>query len=176
MADVQGSFEEGFRYGLAELLVEMPELEKALQDIAAEEAVEYGRTAARQAVAPALWRMLAGEVLSTEQVRELLGVSRQALNKRVTKGTLLGLPGERTTLFPAWQFDASGEVRPAVSVVLREFRDRLGDDVDPRIVLSWASARQPELEGEAPADWIRADGDTAALKRAAERAAEALAR
>jgi hypothetical protein len=175
MADTVRALEEGFRRGLSELLDELPGLPDGLAYIASEEAVRYGRDAARRSLAPLVWRLLAGDVLTTEEARALLGISRQALQKRVAKGTLLGLPGERTTLFPVWQFDEAGAVREAVPAVLRIFRDRLGE-VDPRVVLAWATAPQPELKEDVPAEWIGAERELEPLLRAAERAAEALAR
>lgn len=176
VGDALSSLEAGFAAGVSELLDEVPALDRALGQLSSEDAAEYGRKAARNSLAPLVWRALAGHALTTEQARELLGISRQALHKRVVKGTLLGLPGERTTLFPVWQFDAAGQVRPAVVDALRVFRDRLGEEVDPRIVLAWATAPQPELKDESPAAWLEADRDPEPLVRAAERAAEALAR
>ena len=39
------------------------------------------------------------------QVCAMLGISCQALAKRRRTGSLLGLRGQRTTWFPAWQFN-----------------------------------------------------------------------
>lgn len=175
MADALARLEDGFEAGVVELLSGVPALEDVLQGLSPEQAHRYGRDAARQALAPLVWRAAAGEVLSTEQVRALLGVTRQALHKRVEAGTLLGLPGELTTLYPAWQFERSG-VRGVVPAVIAAFRERLGPEYDARMVASWATSGQPDLKGATPAEWLSDGLDPDAVVLAAERAADALVR
>lgn len=160
---------------MAELLSGIPALEEVLHDLSPEQADRYGREAARQALAPLMWRAASGEVLSTEQVRGLLGVTRQALHKRVEAGTLLGLPGEHTTLYPAWQFERSA-VRGVLPAVIAAFRERLGPEYDARMVASWANSGQPDLKGATPAEWLTDGLDPDAVVIAAERAADALVR
>lgn len=175
MADAYVQLEAAFEAGVAELVKVAPELDSLLQRLAPEQLDRYGREAARQALASLVWRAAAGDVLTTEQVRVALGVSRQALHKRVEAGTLLGLPGEQTTLYPTWQFSGS-QVRPVVSDVIRVFRERLADEYDPRVVASWATTRQPELGGATPAEWLASGRDAEPVVTAAERAGDALAR
>ncbi len=120
------------------------------------EIAAYAGDAASELVAPLLWRHRVGETLETGDVVQLLGISRQALHKRVRTGSLLGLPGTRTTLFPRWQFDLDARtVRAGVVDVVEQFRVRLGEDVDPLLIASWATTAQEEdLEGETPARLI----------------------
>lgn len=172
MADALALIEEGFREEYWQLLRSY-ELDHLLKNLTDERALDYGRDAARQALAPLIWRAAAGEVLETEQVRELLGVSRQALAQRVERGTLLGLPAERTTLYPTWQFDGT-RVRDVVADVISAFRERLGVTFDPLLIASWAGKSQPELEDHTPAAWISEGRDEKRVVVAAKRTAEAL--
>lgn len=56
---------------------------------------------------------------TTPQVAHFLGISRQAINRRVKNRTLLGFSGPGVTWFPAWQFDpATEESRPEVTELL----------------------------------------------------------
>jgi hypothetical protein len=174
MADVHALIEEGFREGLWRLL-SSHDLEPLLGAMSEDQAIRLGQDAARQALAPVIWRAAAGEVLETEHVRELLGVSRQALAQRVERGTLLGLPGGRTTLYPTWQFDGHA-VRPLVTRIVAAFRDRLGNAFDPILVASWARTPQPELGDKPVATWLAEGGDERAVELAAARSAETLSR
>lgn len=142
-----------------------------------DEAVRLGRRAAEQVLASAQWSQVVGDRLDTTQVSQMLGVTRQALNKRQQSGSLLGLVGDGTTWFPTWQFDLEdGAIRPEVRDIVGAFRDRL-DDVDPLLVASWATTNQDEdLAGETPAQWLCTGRNSDQLRRAAERAASRLAR
>ena len=175
MADAMDLLHQGFLDGVAALLGRVPEVEHVLGESSPDDVRARGYDAAQRALAPLVWRAVTGDALTTEQVRQLLGVSRQALHKRVAGGSLIGLPVDRTTLFPAWQFDEDG-VRSIVSVIVDAFRREVGDSVDPRMIVSWAATPQPELEDEAPAEFLRRHGDDEAVVRAAERAAAALGR
>lgn len=174
MADAYALLVEGFGQELGRLL-ETYELDRLLKNLPEDQAMTYGREAARSAMAPLIWRAAAGDVLETSAVRELLGVSRQALADRVDRGTLLGLPAERTTLYPTWQFDGTA-VRDVVPDVVGAFRARLGESWDPLMVASWARTPQRELEDETPADWLIQGRDEQRVLLAAKRAAEALSR
>ncbi len=150
MADVEATLVEAFRHRLYELMHKHSDLIDAIDE---EEAQRLGRQAAEAAVAPVLWRQQVGDVWDTETVREFLGISRQALYKRARTGSVLGLPGRGTTLFPVWQFDLAGQrVRPAVADVVEAFRARL-HDFDAHLVASWARTDQPEL-GMTPEEWL----------------------
>lgn len=150
--DSLSAFEQGFREELTELWHRHPEL----GDVSGPDAVGAGREAARQAVAPVIWRMALGEVWDTGRVTEFLGVSRQALAQRVHSGTLLGLRGRGTTLFPCWQFDvARRAVRPIVAALLAEFRNEAG--VESWTIASWAMTPQTELRGNTPAELLAKD-------------------
>lgn len=174
MEDTLRWIEKGFEQELGEIARER--LGAVAQILTDEDALEFGRRGAREALAPLLWKDLAGETLDTAKVIELLDVTRQAINKRVRNGTLLALPGKRTTHFPAWQFDFDRrEVRSVIKDVLQIFTAALGE-VDPYVVTSWANSPQyEELEGLSPRDWITKGADEEMLRVSAQRAAAALA-
>jgi hypothetical protein len=59
-----------------------------------------------------------GSSLKSEEVAQLLGISRQAVDKRRSKGQLLAVSlGKRGYFYPLWQFQA-GKILPGLSLVL----------------------------------------------------------
>jgi hypothetical protein len=150
--DALAAFEDGFRAELAELWRRHPQL----ADVPGGEAEQLGRSGARSTVAPILWRQALGEVWDTAQVTEFLGVSRQALAQRIRSGSMLGLRGRGTTLFPSWQFDITKRaVRPIVAALVAEFRSVEG--VEAWTIASWASTPQTDLRGHSPAELLAKD-------------------
>ena len=174
MSDAPVELTEAFAAGVEEMLERDPELWKFVAGQDSEQLEASGRRAARSALAPFVWRLAAGEALETSEVADLLHVSRQALHKRVESGSLLGLKTQRTTLYPAWQFDGSA-ARPVVAAIVRTFRECLGDEYDARLVASWATTHQTDLDGWTPAEWLQRGRDDDAVVTAAERAGRALA-
>ena len=175
MVDAYSQLEEAFVDGVRDLVQATPALDGLLHELEPEQLQQYGQSAARHALASLVWRAAAGDVMTTEQVRLALGVSRQALHQRVEAGNLLGLPSERTTLYPAWQF-SNGAVRPMVAQVVRVFREGLAEEYDARLVASWATTPQPELKDVSPSEWLSDGGDPESALSAARRAVDALAR
>ncbi len=141
------------------------------------EATRLGELAAEEVITSTRWSQIVGDRLDTTDVTELLGVTRQALSKRLASGSLLGLPGHNTTLYPIWQFDTGKHaIRPEVRDIIGAFRDALGNDIDPLLIASWASTAQHEdLNGQTPTQWLTLEQDIEQLRRAARRAAERLA-
>jgi hypothetical protein len=79
-----------------------------------QEALRRGREAQRELLAAE------GGVLSGAAVAELLGLSRQAVDKRRRSGRLIGLTtGRRGIVYPAWQFTERG-VLPGLEEVLED--------------------------------------------------------
>lgn len=103
-----------------------------------------------------------GGALTASQVGEVLGISRQAVDKRRKGGQLLALSlPRRGLLYPAWQFRETGAPLGGFVEVL----DALSDH-DP-----WAQARffldgTDRLGGKRPLDVLR-DGDLEAVLDAA---------
>jgi hypothetical protein len=171
MSDSKEWIVEGFKEGVAALPDELT------CHLLPDKAWEYGRRAARVAVAPLVWSQAVGERLDTGQAMEVLGVTRQALSKRVAAGSLVGIPGRGTTYFPAWQFDMEKcEVRPSVRHVIGTFAEVLGKP-DPHMIAAWATTPQHEdLDGMTPSEWIVKGEDLGSLIQAARRAAGRLTR
>ncbi|WP_338889094.1 helix-turn-helix domain-containing protein [Rhodococcus sovatensis] len=92
--------------------------------------------------APQLW--------TTPQVAEFMGISRQAINKRLRSHRLLGYPGKGVTLFPVWQFDPKTRwSRPEVEKFLAAFEG----DVDPHDLAQWSETPIPG-NGSTPAQLL----------------------
>ncbi|MYB10907.1 MAG: hypothetical protein F4Y28_13140 [Acidimicrobiia bacterium] len=148
-----------------------------IDEIDPDEARNLGIRAAEDAIASARWSRLVGDRIDTSEAAELLGVTRQALSKRQTSGSLLGLPGRGTTWYPTWQLDIDKkEIRSEVRQIIGAFRDSLGKKADPFLIASWASTAQHEdLGGLSPAEWLARGNDLEDLRQAAQRTAERLA-
>lgn len=109
----------------------------------------------------------AADVWTTPQVAEFLGISRQAINKRVRSRKMLGYPGDGATVFPVWQFDLENRrVRPEVP----EFLAAFDEAVEPHAIAQWsitridASERTPAellLSPDSKDDVLRLAGDHA---------------
>ena len=136
------------------------------------DAAHIVNAATEAALSAAAWSEVIGDRCDTSQVSSMLGISRQALAKRQRNGALIGLPGKRTTWFPAWQFDqARHRVHDVVPAVVAAFREHLGAGRN-EIIAAWAINPQPEdLEGSTPADWIGRGLDSDMVITAARRAA-----
>jgi hypothetical protein len=81
------------------------------------EALRRGREAQKELLAAE------GGVLTSAEVADLLGLSRQAVDKRRRAGRLLGVTtGRRGIVYPAWQF-VEGGILPGLEEVLCDLRD-----------------------------------------------------
>jgi hypothetical protein len=147
-----------------------------LADLDEADCKRLAREAAEAVIGPVLLRRLLGEDrLDTHRVALALGITRQAVHKKVRTHALLGVPGRGTTWFPAWQFEPhKPQVRPVVPQLLAAWAAAGGEAIfDPQTVLVWAATPQPELDDQTPEEWVRlgkADGPVLAAARAAGRA------
>lgn len=181
--EFQTGKKEAIREGNTALALATAFVERLLDDYAdienidRDEAERLGKLAANEAIAAARWSQIIGNRIDTTALTDLLGVTRQALAKRQTSGSLLGLPGRSTTWYPTWQFDShTHEIRAEVKDIIGAFRDVLGNDVDPLHIASWAlTAQHEDLDGQTPADWLAEKRDMKQLRQAARRTAERLA-
>lgn len=167
-----------FAVHLKTLLTDHPEIVREFLRIGPREIAAHAGDAASELVAPLVWRHRVGDVLETGDVVRLLGVTRQAVHKKVRAGSLVGLPGARTTLFPRWQFNVeAGAARRGIAEIVDQFRTRVGEDIDPLLIASWATTAQDEdLDGQTPARLIEeADGVPDAVVVSAARTAARLA-
>ncbi|MBV9279246.1 MAG: hypothetical protein JOZ41_04120 [Chloroflexi bacterium] len=91
-------------------------------------------------------RELLQGALTTSQVAQLLGTSRQTPHDRVKSDSLLAIQDRGALRFPAWQFDPEGPngVVAGLPDVLRSLR------VPPLSRVSWLVSPNPVLDGMTP--------------------------
>lgn len=107
--------------------------------------------AAAKAVDGALRRVLA-DALTREQAAAVLGISPQAVSKRVAGDELVALRRGRLLRFPAWQL-RDHEALPGLSRVIGAYRG------SPLSLSVWATAPSADLDGATPAQMLgRRDG------------------
>lgn len=146
--------EQGYQEEIDRLLFTYQKVVGDELDLSEEEALELGRQAARTAFAPFIWKARVGDTWDVRQTAEFLGISRQALYKRVRTGTALGVPGRGTTHFPVWQFDTKKHLlRPVVAEIIAAFREA-DKDLSPLTIAAWVTASSDLLDGRSPAGWI----------------------
>jgi hypothetical protein len=99
-------------------------------------------------------RLLAAEggTLTAGAVMQVLGLkSRQAVQQRRARGTLLGLPlGGTAYRYPAWQFDEQGRVLAGLPEVLAALHS-----LDPWGQAAYLLAGETRLGGVRPLDALR---------------------
>lgn len=107
----------------------------------------------------------AGGALSLTQATKLLGVSRQALHKRIAAGTALGMMIGNEIAVPKLQFFAKGgrhQILPGVGSVTKLFKDT---GAGPWMALQFLVDHDPNL-GKSPIDALRV-GDERSVEQAA---------
>ncbi len=91
-----------------------------------------------------------GGCLSSSQVASLLGITRQAVDKRRRSGQLIGLPtGKNRFVYPAWQF-TTGETLPGLETVLQHLQVR-----DPWMQTAFMLNGNLRLDGMSPLEALR---------------------
>jgi hypothetical protein len=131
-----------------------------------------GRGLARDAESRIIWETAVGDFLTVPEAVDALGLkSRQAIYQRIQRGTMLAMELNGQLVLPRYQFGPDRLDRRVAKVLRLLKRSHLRPDS----VVSWFATGQPELEGLAPADWLRKDGDPEALYDAARHTAGALA-
>ncbi len=107
----------------------------------------------------------AGGSVSLTQATKLLGVSRQALHKRIAAGTALGMMIGKEIAVPKLQFSEKGgrrEILPGVGTVTKLFKD---SEAGPWMALQFLADPDPNL-GKSPIEALRA-GDERLVEQAA---------
>jgi hypothetical protein len=98
-----------------------------------------------------------GGSISGRQLADVLGITRQAVDKRRKRGALIGLSlGRRGYAYPVWQIGLTG-----LEDVLAELKE-----LDPWTQAAYMLARNRWLDGETPLDALRAGNLEAALAAA----------
>lgn len=104
-----------------------------------------------------------GGIVSAGQAAELLGVTRQAIDKRRRSGRLLAVStGRRGYAFPVWQFDEQHGTLPGVERIFAALREH-----DPWMQLSFMLNPNPGLKERTPVQALR-DGELDAVERVAQ--------
>lgn len=106
--------------------------------------------------------MSAGGSLSVETVATMLGVSNEAVRKRLRTRTLIGVKGARGYLVPAIQFEEGRELaglRQVLKVMPVE---------SPWMRLNWLLSPEPRLDHDKPVDVLRGGGRVEEVIQAAE--------
>ncbi|WNN92244.1 hypothetical protein [Gloeocapsopsis dulcis] len=103
-----------------------------------------------------------GGCLSSTQVASLLGITRQAVDKRRRSGQLIGLPiGKNRFAYPAWQF-TTGETLPGLESVLQHLQVR-----DPWMQTAFMLNGNLRLDGMSPLEALR-QGKSEQVEKAAQ--------
>jgi hypothetical protein len=114
---------------------------------------DFGRRAALLAASNLLWAQHLGPAYPTRHVRELFKSSKQAVNDRVRRGTLLALRNEADELvYPAFQFGPDGQPLAGIADVIGALKDVVET---PYTIAAWLVAPEVELEGSTPIEQLR---------------------
>lgn len=117
------------------------------------DAEDFGRRAALLAASNLLWAQHFGPTYSTRLVRELFKSSKQAVNDRVRRGTLLALKTEGgDVVYPAFQFGPDGQPLAGIAEVIGALRDAVET---PYTIAAWLVSPEAELEGSTPIEQLR---------------------
>lgn len=120
---------------------------------------------------PSPWARL-GPFYSTAGIARVLGgVSRQAVEERRRRRTILALrTADDVWVYPAFQLDGRNRVVRGMADVLARFRPATTDD--EWMVAGFVAAPQPELGGRTIVDHLAAGGDLADVVALADERAE----
>ncbi len=128
--------------------------------------VETARRAALLAAAGQTWENELGPLLSSGQVRALLGdISRQRVDERLRSRRLIGLrdSGGRWR-FPAFQFADGQPLQPLTSA----FWTVAAGAISEWTAAAWCVAPDEALDGETPAAWAHSGNAPERLQQVAE--------
>jgi hypothetical protein len=106
---------------------------------------------------PSPWANVLGPVYTTGGVRALLGgITRQAVDDRINRGTLFALTtADRKRVFPSFQFDERNEPLDGLAEAIAPLRPL----ADEWMIASWLKQPAGELDGRAPVVWLREQRD-----------------
>jgi hypothetical protein len=135
--------------------------------------VEAARRAALLAAATETWEDELGPMLSSAQVRDLLGgVSRQRVDELLrTRRLIAPRDNSGRRRFPVFQFHDGRPLEPLVAAYWT-VADAAASEWT---AASWCVAGDDALDGSSPAQWARSGRDSERLARVAEQDAARLA-
>jgi excisionase family DNA binding protein len=117
------------------------------------------RKQAARSLADAL-RAALDDALTRSEAAERLGITPQAVSKRLAAGGLVALRRGRERRFPAWQFQ-DGDVLPGLADVIVAYPG------SPLALTHWATTPSHDLDGATPAQALtRRDGLSRVLEAA----------
>jgi hypothetical protein len=87
-----------------------------------------------------------GGCIPTKEVKVILGISEQAIDKRRRAGKLIALPAGRSYVFPRWQFTL-GSTLPGLEAVLQRLAGQIND---PWMQAAWMLNPNLQLGGKSP--------------------------
>ena len=88
---------------------------------------------------------------NSEEIAEMLGVSRQAINQRRQRGKLIGLSrGKGKNIYPLWQFTDTGKTLSGLEAVLEQL-----SEVDPWTQVAFFLNPNLRLENKTPLEMLR---------------------
>ena len=127
--------------------------------------VRAARRAALIAVSGQAWENELGPLLTSGQVRELLGgVSRQRVDELLRSQRLIGLrDSEGRRQFPAFQFIDAQPLEPLIAA----FWSVNDGTLSEWTAAAWCVSRDDALDGATPVAWARLGKDTDKLLRVA---------
>jgi small subunit ribosomal protein S19 len=97
-----------------------------------------------------------GPFYDTATLTSWLGITRQALNKRVHAGKLVGcMTSDRVQLYPVWQFTDTGDLLPGLDDLLAVLWRGTHDGWT---IALWLVTQVEELGGQSAVEWLR-DGN-----------------
>jgi len=103
-----------------------------------------------------------GGTVTASQVAEILGITRQAVDKRRRAGQLIALSiGRRGYAYPLWQFETTGKTLAGLESVLDALRDH-----DSWMQLSFMLNPNSRLDDRRPLDLLR-EGEIERVREAA---------
>jgi hypothetical protein len=115
--------------------------------------VAAAQRASQAAVAGALTEALTN-ALSRDEAALRLGISPQAVSKRLAAGALVALTRGRTRWFPAWQFHEDG-VLPGLADLIAAYPGT------PLALTVWATSPSADFSGATPAQTLTRRGGPA---------------
>ena len=92
-----------------------------------------------------------GGCCNSQEIAQMLGVSRQAINQRRQRGKLIGLPrGKGKYLYPLWQFTDTGKTLRGLETVLERLQK-----FDPWMQITFFLNPNIRLENKTPLEMLR---------------------
>lgn len=98
-----------------------------------------------------------GPFYDTSAMISWLGITRQALDKKVRNGRMLAcMTSDRVRLYPVWQFADSGATLPHFTDVLRVLSQGTKDGWT---IALWMVTKVEQLNGKSAVEWLSSGAD-----------------